>query len=993
MRAKPLFILNFYSMPCKDGRALEVSMTLSVAPGLLSGYTKIVRFTPRFVLVNYLERPVRLWQDSSLLHPLYEGIDHPGAAAADQKGSKWHFKDTYDPSDAVNQYEYLFGRPAALDEENVDGITAGTTANKSALYICTADNSEVIPFHLPDTRGERQLRIDLGGSWNLTSSFSADHTGENFFKISRAIDSRLLSHVTTRESPQYRVVLPPRESDGIDPWDGELGVWFETDWGGDRRIIVQGIKRDSYAFNYTDVHVGDELLRVDDFNVSQMTFQETMKVLKEKLAFMSVDRKNAKPRLRASTMMLRRSKRSSGIDFVLDSSSTSRIKVVLTFRTLEERLRRVRIKALKARRVNAARQQDDSTYHDENLEPEPDESPERLYSKGESFDPSLRSSSTAIQVDMRMLQNTAFVLVRQPDLENPPFRIENRAMDRVVFFRQRSCSSYPWNQVMPGESLAYTWEEPLRAKKLVVRVGPSNAVVPVEHGGADNMRKSTSASVAAAGCPEGEMNDDDHERKRSRAKRLKHLLSAQYVKNEEEGGLGSSVTVKLEVIGFTEILPCPKPSNGAAGSTSSEEDFLNCYVDTDGITRVLIITDRKANEDERTDIKNHLTVLQQQIQQEEARTVRIRELQTTIGEEAGSDPSRTSVVESQEDDSVSIANHGGEVSSRVTAQCKPSGSVWIENDTGTDTELQNLAEFPEDVSITRCHQVYVEVLEASGLRSADASGMCNPYCEVALKEQSQSRKSLRRSKKKGEKTYYIDNTTTPKWATQIFIFDISPEAVHATRGYSVRVRLRNFHWIGSHPRLGQTSVYLSTLRNQQEIVGWYPLVGSSENGDVEDSVGNYGRGSVKLRMQWIYSIPGLLDYFLMLSERRLSSLQLSLEGMEVQLAHAIEIEKTREQYNSELSSLPLPQGLRVGGRKTTMNSGHIRRESRDYGDDLATGILTGKRLPRPSMVFKFRDNLRKSRELHLSEIDFQTSESRRRRHSGRKTTNPEELTA
>ena len=974
-------------------------MILSVAPGLLSGYTKIVRFTPRFVLVNYLERPVRLWQDSSLLHPLYEGIDHPGATAEQKGGSKWHFKDMYDPSDAVNQYEYLFGRPAALDEEDVDGITAGTTASKSALYICTAGNSQVIPFHLPDTRGERQLRIDLGGSWNLTSSFSADHTGENFFKISRAVDSRLLSHVTTRESPQYRVVLPPPDSGGIDPWDGELGVWFETDWGGDRRIIVQGVKRDSYAFNYTDIHVGDELLRVDEFNVSQMTFQETMKVLKEKLAFMSVERKNAKPRLRASAMIRRRSKRPNENENGVDNPSTSCVKVVLTFRTLEERLRRVRIKALKARRVNALRQQTGSAHHNENLASEAHESLEKLDTNGERFDRNQQSSSTAIQVDMRMLQNTAFILVRQPDLQNPPFRIENRAMDRVVFFRQRSCSSYPWNQVMPGESLAYTWEEPLRAKKLVVRVGPSNAVVPVEHGDAENMRKSISTSVRAVGAPEGEMNDDDYERKRRRANRLKHLLSAQYVKNEEEGGLGSSVTVKLEVIGCTEILPFPKPPSWA----SNGEDFLNCYVDTDGITRVLIITDRKANEDERTDIKNHLTVLQQQIQQEKDRAVRIRELKSFIGEEEGEEEGgekrgeeeganspRATVVESQEDVGVSLAKRG-EVNSRVTAQSKLSDSVWIKNDAGIETELQNLANFPEDVSITHCHQVYVEVMEAAGLRSTDASGMCNPYCEVALKERSQSRKSLRRSKKKGERTYYIENTTTPKWATQIFIFDISPEAVHATRGYSVRVRLRNFHWIGNHPSLGQASVYLSTLRNQQEVVGWYPLVGFSEKGDVDDSFSNYGRGSVKLRMQWIHSIPGMLDYFLMLSERRLSNLKLSLEGMQVQLAHAIEVEKTREQYNSELSSLPLPQGLRIGGRKTTMSSGHIRRESRDNVEDIATGILTGKRLPRPSMVFKLRDNLRKSRELHMSQIDLRTSESRRRRHSSRKAVNSEEL--
>jgi hypothetical protein len=949
-------------------------MTLSVAPGLLSGYTKIVRFTPRFVLVNYLERPVRIWQDSSLLHPLYEGMDRP-TVTSDHKRSKWHFKDENDPTSAINQYEYLFGRSAALDEENIDGITAGTTANKAALYIATAGTSDVVPFHLPDTRGERQLRIDLGGSWNLTSSFSADATGENIFKISRAVDSRMLSHVATRASPQYRVTLPPHDGDGIDPWDGELGVWFETDWGGDRRIIVQGIKRESYAFNYTDIHVGDELLRVDDFNVSQMTFQETMKVLKEKLTLMSVDaRKNSKPKRRASAIILRRSKRQSGDDGTSETLYDPTTKVVLTFRTLEERLRRVRIKALKARRVNAVRQGD---THPEVPTPGTEES-EALSSEGAvSRSMDQENSSACIKVDMRMLHNTAFVVVRPPELESPPFRIENRAIDHIVFFRQRSCSSYPWNQVMPGESLAYTWEEPLRPRKLIVRVGPSNAIVPVEHAGAQKQGEPSSNHGGADPDLEQEKAQADKERRRrTRSKRLKQLLTTQYVENEEEGGLGVSVSVKLEVIGFADILPCPKASDSDA-SSPRDDDHLNCYVDTDGITRVLIITDKNEKEDDRTDIENHISVLKQQIREEEARNVKLHELRRFVrGGEVGRTVSSESTGEDEDPDEskfppVAIQDPAP---SRV-----PRDSRSSQTESMVNTELQNMAEFPEDISITHCHQVYVEVIEAAGLKSSDASGMCNPYCEVVVKESSKSRKTFRSKAKEKRKTYYIENTTTPKWATQVFIFDISPEAVHATRGFSVRVRLRNFHWIGNHPSLGQTSVYLSTLRNQQELVGWYPLVGTKERSDADDSLGSYGRGSVKLRMQWIHSVPGLLDYFLMLSERRLLNLRRSVDGMGEQLTHAIEIQKTREQYADTLGSFPIPGSLMSihGRRKARMTSGHIRKQSRELIDDLPT-----RKLPRPSIMFRMRDNLRKSRELHLWQLNSETTESRRKRRSG-----------
>jgi hypothetical protein len=905
-------------------------------------------------------------------------MDRP-TVTSDHKRSKWHFKDENDPTSAINQYEYLFGRSAALDEENIDGITAGTTANKAALYIATAGTSDVVPFHLPDTRGERQLRIDLGGSWNLTSSFSADATGENIFKITRAVDSRMLSHVATRASPQYRVALPPHDGDGIDPWDGELGVWFETDWGGDRRIVVQGIKRESYAFNYTDIHVGDELLRVDDFNVSQMTFQETMKVLKEKLTLMSVDaRKNTKPRLRASAIILRRSKRQSGDDGTSETLHGPRTKVVLTFRTLEERLRRVRIKALKARRVNAARQGD---AHPEVPTPGTEES-EALSSEGVlSRSTDQENPSTCIKVDMRMLHNTAFVVVRPPELGNPPFRIENRAIDHVVFFRQRSCNSYPWNQVMPGESLAYTWEEPLRPRKLIVRVGPSNAIVPVEQADAQKQGELPSNHGGADPDSEQETTQADKESRRIRSKRLKQLLSAQYVENEEEGGLGASVSVKLEVIGFTDILPCPKASDSDA-SKPQGDDHLNCYVDTDGITRVLIITDKKGKEDDRTDIENHVSILKQQIREEEARKVQLQQLRRFVsGGEVGRPVSSESTGENEDPDE---SKH--EVDSFSPAAsldpCLPgvprSDSRSGQTESMINTELQNMAEFPEDISITRCHQVYVEVIEAAGLKSSDASGMCNPYCEVLMKESSKSRKTFRSKAKGKRKTYYIENTTTPKWATQVFIFDISPEAVHATRGFSVRVRLRNFHWIGNHPSLGQTSVYLSTLRNQEELVGWYPLVGTKERSDVDDSLGSYGRGSVKLRMQWIHSVPGLLDYFLMLSERRLLNLRRSVDGMGEQLTHAIEIQKTREQYADALGSFPIPGSLMSlhGRRKARMSSGHIRKQSREGIDDLPT-----RKLPRPSIMFRMRDNLRKSRELHLWQLNSETSESRRKRRS------------
>ena len=41
----------------------------------------------------------------------------------------------------------------------------------------------------------------------------------------------------------------------------------------------------------------------------------------------------------------------------------------------------------------------------------------------------------------------------------------------TVYFRQRACDGHPWHCLSPGESMSYLWEEPIKQKKLTIRVG------------------------------------------------------------------------------------------------------------------------------------------------------------------------------------------------------------------------------------------------------------------------------------------------------------------------------------------------------------------------------------------------------------------------------------------------------------------------------------------------------------------------------------------
>lgn len=164
-------------MHCKDGRALEVSVLVSMAPGFLSGYTKVVRFLPRYILVNQLPYPVRIWQDSSVFRPV--SADQTESLIA--KKLNWRFRTEKEAKrrclKKINQYEELWGRTVTLDERDAEQIMTGTNAHVSALYITTISPFEVVPFILPDTRGDRQIRIDPGEPINLSSSFAADIPG------------------------------------------------------------------------------------------------------------------------------------------------------------------------------------------------------------------------------------------------------------------------------------------------------------------------------------------------------------------------------------------------------------------------------------------------------------------------------------------------------------------------------------------------------------------------------------------------------------------------------------------------------------------------------------------------------------------------------------------------------------------------------------------------------------------------------------------------
>lgn len=866
---------------------LELSATITSAPGFLTGYTKIVRFCPRYAIYNRLDRPIRLWQDSSIARPLSEdrklNMTDMTGEPSESRTWRYEFEDKQKhEKNTISQYESVFGKSATindrltirqgqLESKKLQIIPEGTTAFRSALYISTVGKSELVPFFLPDTRSASQLRVDLGGQWNLSSSFSSVVPGEHVLPMSRATDLSMLKHVSTRASPKYKVKLPP--SDAGD-WDGELGgksrryniylfqntmcyggfssfdinvthnyfiiyvlfrfrlAYFETEWvgKGDRKILVKGTKRGKYAFDFTDMHVGDELLRINGISVLKMSFTEAMKTIKDRLTEICDYRERMKQKesgaevVRNTQRVLRRF--SLGGAKVPDTregnvfkklggrkktpvakESIKPVYLTLSFRTQEERLRKLRVKAIETKRSSFFRTS----------------SP-----KNDSISMDL-DPIDALTVETKTLHNTIVVIVRHDDKDNPPYKIQNRSLKYFLFFRQRNCEDHDWKVLLPGESTSYTWAEPMKTKKLTVRIA-ADAFCPSRDNNKDD--KSFTESVFSESENSVYLTTEDKIANAIRADRLKQILSYQYVENEERGGFGPPTTVKIEEIGFQCLLSAPSFIEAL-----EEEKYLHCEVDTDGATRLLIVSDIAGDSDDRKTIKRNIKSLHKQISHEEERS---RGLQTLRRELTLSVEKEKWVEDLGYDsyDPTEMKRKAHEIEDELNVFCD---------------------DFPEG-NITKRYQVIVQVLEAVGLSQTDLRGSPSPYCEVFSKGRSRSRKNFLQKRTNKRKTYFVEKSLRPRWNDQYFVFDVPEEAIQTTRGFSIQIIIRDFRSVGQHPVLGQASMHFASVLNQEELVGWWPLVGRYGNTDttdaVADAVSDFGRGSIKLRAQWIYTLVG-----------------------------------------------------------------------------------------------------------------------------------------
>ena len=271
-----------------------------------------------------------------------------------------------------------------------------------------------------------------------------------------------------------------------------------------------------------------------------------------------------------------------------------------------------------------------------------------------------------------------------------------------VYYRQRACDSHPWRRLPPGESAAYTWEEPMKPKKLSVRVGVGEWI---EHRYKKQNRNNASG----------------------REKTWIPLFSYHFIQNEEMGHFGSIKTVKLEEIGYTDRLPCPSICDMRQVSLNERvENPLHCHVDTEGATRVLIISDEATDTDTdgKTSVLRHLSNIRKEILDEEKRWAKIEIINRMLASMARNmNPSRShDVTKCGLDDSIcstplySLAENV-DANGSENADASDDESVGCQLNAVTDAasieaELQNIVDYDEGLFITRRNQLLVEVCDA-----------------------------------------------------------------------------------------------------------------------------------------------------------------------------------------------------------------------------------------------------------------------------------------
>jgi hypothetical protein len=411
---------------------MEMGFKISVAPGRLAKYTKILRFLPRFSIVNKLPVSLKILQPTGFA-----------------------------------------GEAAELD----------VSAEK------------VRPYHLPAMFGERQIALQLDGGWHRSIAFDIDQIGVFNMQVKRRVNLASIQHVNTRGASEYTEILPPMRTLGVyfeTDW-GEENIVVKSFQKGSYAAINTDIKIgdvllqiddepvDGKKFELAMVLMRNKLGSASGCTVRFRTVEEKIKLIRE--SALSANAKHPRTRKRAAgtpgagvsasggahgTAPLdgesfddlglsprpgqdNNSGRSDGT-YVVGESGTVKLEIDhLDYPNFEERIL--------------------GHAHGAGL------TQKELRERAKDRD----QDRMVLRVELRQVESSAMIFVQELGTHvNAEYRVENKSVCYKLFYKQKGIAGNNWLMLNPGQSRSFVWEDPFKPHKLLVHTG-DNVLSPVSH--------------------------------------------------------------------------------------------------------------------------------------------------------------------------------------------------------------------------------------------------------------------------------------------------------------------------------------------------------------------------------------------------------------------------------------------------------------------------------------------------------------------------------
>jgi hypothetical protein len=693
----------------------EVSFTINLAPGRLSKYTKIIRFLPRFNIINKLPS-----------HSLY--ILQPTGFAGE-----------------------------------------ASTIDVSSLHIR--------PYHLPAMFGERKISLQLDGYYRSVA-FNIDQINSFNLQIKKKIELHSISHINTRGAPEYIEELPVMSSLGVffeTDWKEE-NVVVKSLQANSYAVKETNIKIGDVLVSIADHQVNGRNFELSMTILRKKLNEEgctvVFRTIEEKIRLIRESALTSNPSTQSNTNINMNNNYSTDSYRNLQhphhhhqqqQPHSSNAKANHHQEALVSGTISASLSGVGYSRTSEYNNADNNNTNDRNnndytsvsgssvkkiyqdsttsLSSLSKEKIEKLNKITQLINEYKKDNLTMeLRVELKLIESSVMISIQPLNpLKHYEYRIENRSICYKIFYKQKHIIGNRWLLLNPGQSCNYIWEDPFKPHKLQVLCG-DNILCPLNNTSTTQFKVKGKSSSSSLSSSSSYNNNSNHNNDRTSLSSYWQYLS------------GVNSDYQSTIINFDEI----GYENELLLSHKSEQHLI-VTVKSEGPIKTLLITPNLDN----FKLIRELTYCSEFMKNQ---SISLEEL-TTLVKSPSSSSSSSSSITSSSSSSLSfevITHYMNEVTTSIRNEQKKiihnnhmifadqlsssssSSSKNISNTYLNDLDDNNVDSLPSqlvsyrqfdrllDIGITKLNQLEVEVLEAKELSPLVFGKMEDIYCQVYL---------------------------------------------------------------------------------------------------------------------------------------------------------------------------------------------------------------------------------------------------------------------